>query len=84
MHACTHCSGSLWHYSDDPVSIKTALKQAEGGRVDSYLALTDSIIGIIKCYPTNLARLWSSSGDDVVIKDYSEALKKVCMVSLRF
>ena len=46
MHAC----------SDKAVSIKTALKEAGEGHVGSFLALTDFIIGVIKCCPTSIAR----------------------------
>ena len=43
------------YYSDEAVSIKTTLEEAEKGHIGSYLALTDSIIGVIKCCPTSLA-----------------------------
>ena len=33
------------------VSIKTALEEAEKGHLGSYLAITDSILGVIKCCP---------------------------------
>ena len=56
MHAHTTISCVVFTYSRDPISISTALKQAGEGHVDSFLALTDSIVGIIKCCPVSLAR----------------------------
>ena len=41
-----------------------AIREAEEGRVGSYLALTDSIIEVIKCCPTRLAVDPSSGKDD--------------------
>ena len=42
--------------SDRAVSVKTAGKEAEEGRIKSYLALTDSILGVIKCCPTSITK----------------------------
>jgi hypothetical protein len=39
-------------YSKEPISIMTAIREAEEGRIGPYLALTDSIIELIKCCPT--------------------------------
>ena len=43
-------------YSEEPVSIKKALEDANKGQVQTYLALTDVLIGIIKCCPTSIAK----------------------------
>ena len=51
-----------------PASISTTLKQAEEGCVDGYLTLTDSIVRIIKCCPTSLARSTSLECDKAAIK----------------
>lgn len=40
---------------EEAISIKTILDEAEKGHVGSYLAMTDSILGVIKCCPTILA-----------------------------
>ena len=56
-------------YSDQAVSIKTALDEAAEGRVGSYLALTDSIIGVIKCCPTSIAST-RDEGESQTMKDH--------------
>ena len=55
-------------YSEKPVSIKTAIEEAEDGHVGSYLALNDSIIELIKCCPTRLAV--NSSDCQILMKVY--------------
>ena len=60
-------------FSDDAISIKTAICKAEDGHVESYLALTDSIVGVIKCCPTSLTRNADSSPN----QDLLDALKNV-------
>lgn len=52
----TNCIAIIILYcSEVAVSIKTALEEAEKGHLGSYLAITDSILGVIKCCPTLLA-----------------------------
>ena len=46
---------ALLYCSEVAVSIKTALEEAEKGHLGSYLAITDSILGVIKCCPMLLA-----------------------------
>ena len=46
----------MHHGSDRAVSVKTACKEAEEGHIKSYLALTDSILGVIKCCPTSITK----------------------------
>ena len=54
-------------YSEEAVSINKILEDAGEGKVQTYLALTDVIIGIIKCCPTCIAET----------TDEKEALKRV-------
>jgi hypothetical protein len=60
-------------YYREPVSISTTLEQAKGGHVDSFLALTDSIVGTIKCCPLSLAR----SDSPELSESDKKAIKKV-------
>ena len=59
----------------DPISIRTTLKQAKEGHVDDFLALTDSIVGIIKCCPVSLAR--SDRPQTLELDKRLKAIKKV-------
>ena len=57
------------------MSIKMAFKEAGEGHVGSFLALTDSIIGVIKCCPTSIAR-------DQSEKEALDKVNKMCMHAL--
>ena len=65
---------ALLYCSEVAVSIKTALEEAEKGHLGSYLAITDSILGVIKCCPTLLATdkasLMNVQLHDIVLRVY--------------
>ena len=39
------------HYSHQPKSVADAIQEIQEKNIDAFLGLTDSIIGIIKCFP---------------------------------
>ena len=59
-------------YSEEAVSINKALEDAGKGQVQTYLALTDVLIGIIKCCPACIAKTMEET----------EALKRVFVIIL--
>ena len=64
------------------VSIKTALEEAEKGHLGSYLAITDSILGVIKCCPMLLATdkaTDKASLKNVCLYEYINYNNTVCM-----
>ena len=72
---------TLLHVNRDPISIRTTLKRAKEGHVDDFLALTDSIVGIIKCCPEGLAK---SDSDSLQTLELDKRLKKVCQLDVLY